>query len=89
MRGTQFMHEIRTRVKKPGGNKMKPTLITKDGLYELLKDGDLYKKYGKTMIAYTDLSSESSGAMSTKKFNNSYTLMEGVYDLGNQVYLLK
>jgi len=68
---------------------IKPTLITYDGLYELLEYGKLYNKYGKHLVAYTDLSTKSSGAMSTKKFSNSYTLMEGVYENNKLVYLLR
>jgi len=68
---------------------IKPTLITYDGLYELLEYGKLYNKYGKHLVAYTDLSSESSGAMPEKIFEGSYTLLEGQFEDNKQVYLLR
>ncbi len=66
--------------------KTKPVIISYDGLWDLLN----VPKYECELVAYTDLSTKSSGMMTLEELSKSYVLLDGCYDNGNKpVYILK
>ena len=65
--------------------KTKPVIISYDGLWDLLN----VPKYECELVAYTDLSTKSSGMMTLEELTKSYVLLEGCYEDNKPVYVLR